>query len=182
MDTAGHIKVTPRSKQAINVNIRWMIERDKAQVLRIEHESFKFAWAWEDFLGCLRQRNCNGMVVEYNNRIIGFMVYELHKPRLHILHFAVKPDYRRQTVGQQMVDKLKDKPSVHRRKEITIEIRETNLAGQYFFHSQEFRAKTVLRGYYEDEGEDGYLMVYRLQNNPEEEIGSVPHNRFASYW
>jgi len=182
MDTAGHIKKGLRNKRVINVLIRHMVHRDMAQVMRIEHESFNFSWTKEDFLGCLRQRNCNGMVVEYNNRIVGFMLYELLKPRLHILRFAVKSDYRRQTVGQQMVDKLEDKCSAQQHNQIVLEVRETNLAGQYFFHSQEFRAKKVLRGYYADSGEDAYLMVYRLPGHPGEDIAPIPQNRINSYW
>ena len=76
-------------KQAVSVQIRWMIRRDMPEVLKIEHESFEFNWTEEDFLACLRQRNCIGMVAEHDNRVVGFMIYELHKTRLHILNFAV---------------------------------------------------------------------------------------------
>ena len=81
-------------KQAISVQIRWMIRRDMPEVLRIENDSFEFNWTEEDFLACLRQRNCIGMVAEYDGRVVGFMIYELHKTRLHILNFAVAPGFR----------------------------------------------------------------------------------------
>jgi [ribosomal protein S18]-alanine N-acetyltransferase len=167
------------SRQAIAVQIRWMIRRDMAEVLKIEHESFDFNWTEEDFLGCLRQRNCIGMVAEHENRVVGFMIYELHKTRLHILNFAVAPAFRRLAVGAQMVEKLVNKLSQQRRQEIVLEVRETNLAAQHFFHSQGFRAVRVLRGHYADSAEDAYLMQFRLDGEPSEAF--VPANRIASY-
>src|ERR671912_367951 len=77
------------------VHIRWMIRRDMPEVLAIEEQSFEFPWSEEDFIRCLRQRNCIGMVAEHNERVVGFMIYELHKTRLHVLNFAVNASYRR---------------------------------------------------------------------------------------
>ena len=82
------------------VHIRWMIRRDMPDVLRIEHGSDDHPWSEEDFLRCLRQRNCIGMVAEQGERVVGFMIYELHKAKLHILNFAVHPAFRRYGVGR----------------------------------------------------------------------------------
>lgn len=149
-------------KEQVRVHIRWMIRRDMQEVLQAEQESFEYSWTEEDFLRCLRQRNCIGMVAENGDKIVGFMIYELHKSRLHILNFAVSPACRRFGIGQQMVTKLISKLSSHRRTRVTLEVRETNLAAQVFFRSQGFRAMRVLRSYYEDSGEDAYLMQYSL--------------------
>ena len=52
----------------IKTQIRWLIRRDMPEVLGIENDSFEYAWKEEDFLCCLRQRNCIGLVSEsYNN-------------------------------------------------------------------------------------------------------------------
>ena len=162
------------------VHIRWMIRRDMPEVLQTEQLSFEFAWTEEDFLRCLRQRNCIGMVAESGERVIGFMIYELHKAKLHILNFAVHPEWRRQCVGSQMVAKLISKLSSHRRTRISLEVRETNLAGQVFFSKQGFRALRVLRAFYEDSGEDAYLMEYRFADAPVEEFEEIV-NRIAQY-
>lgn len=149
-------------KQATSVQIRWMIRRDMAEVLHIERDSFEYHWTEEDFLSCLRQRNCIGMVAERDGHVVGFMIYELHKTRLHILNFAVSPGYRRTAVGAQMVEKLINKLSQQRRHEISLEVRETNLAAQLFFQEQGFRAVCVLRHHYHDSSEDAYVMQFRL--------------------
>ncbi len=144
------------------VQIRWLIRRDMAEVLEIEQESFEFAWTEEDFLCCLRQRNCIGMVAEQDHRIVGFMIYELHKSSLRIMNFAVAKDVRRSGIGNRMVNRLIDKLSQQRRKEIILEIRETNLEAQLFFKKSDFRAIKVLRSHYDDTTEDAYMMIYKL--------------------
>ena len=167
-------------KEQVRVHIRWMIRRDMPEVLQTEQESFEFAWTEEDFLRCLRQRNCIGMVAEHGEKVVGFMIYELHKNKLHILNFAVHPAWRRLGVGAQMVAKLISKLSSHRRTRITLEVRETNLVAQLFFRAQGFRAVRVLRGYYEDSGEDAFLMQYQLPGeSPETAEDAV--NRIAQY-
>ena len=153
--------VASSAASALPVHIRWMIRRDMADVLAIEQECFEFPWYEEDFIRCLRQRNCIGMVAEASERVVGFMVYELHKHRLHILNFAVSEQFRRRGVGTQMAKKLITKLSHDRRSRIMLEIRETNLPAQLFFRTLSFRAVSVLRQFYEDTPEDAYLMQYR---------------------
>lgn len=164
-------------KQIIQVHIRWMIRRDMPEVLEIENESFEFPWGEEDFIRCLQQRNCIGMVAEYDDQVIGFMIYELHKTRLHILNFAVSGPFRRHGVGAQMVAKLASKLSHQRRTRIALEVRETNLAAQLFFRANGFRAVSVLRDFYEDTTEDAYIMQFDYQ--PNEAESAAPVNRIA---
>src|SRR5881392_4191219 len=102
------------------VHIRWMIRRDMPEVLAIEQECFEFPWYEDDFIRCLRQRNCIGMVAEASERVVGFMIYELHKHRLHVLNFAVHEQFRRRYVASQMVKKLVSKLSHDRRSRVLL--------------------------------------------------------------
>ncbi len=167
-------------KEQLRVHIRWMIRRDMPEVLQIEQDSFDYSWTEEDFLRCLRQRNCIGMVAEHGEKVVGFMIYELHKSKLHILNFAVAPAFRRIGIGGQMIAKLVGKLSSHRRTKITLAVRETNLNAQIFFRTQEFKALKVLRHYYEDSGEDAYLMQFRIAEDSGEDSDETV-NRIAQY-
>jgi ribosomal-protein-alanine N-acetyltransferase len=151
-------------RQEVRVHIRWMIRRDMPEVLAIEAESFEFPWSEDDFIRSLRQRNCIGMVAEYEDRVVGSMIYELHKSRIHVLNFAVAPEFRRCGVGSQMLAKLTAKLSSQRRSRIVLEVRETNLPAQLFFRENGFRAVSVLHGYYADTPEDAYIMQYRYRS------------------
>ena len=143
------------------VGVRWMVDRDWPEVLAIELESFEYPWGKSDFVRCLQQRNCLGMVAEHDDRVVGLMVYELRKTCIRVLNFAVAESFRRRGVGSQMITKLTDKLSCARRSRLTLEVRETNLPAQLFFRAMGFRAVSVLRGLYHDTLEDAYLMVYR---------------------
>lgn len=143
------------------IHIRWTVRRDMPDVQRIEDSCFQFPWSESDFIRCLRQRNVIAMCAEVNELIAGFMIYELHRNRLHVLNFAVSPDFRRRGVGKAMVEKLIGKLSPQRRCRIMLEVRETNIAAQLFFRSQGFKAVSLLRDFYEDTAEDAYLMQYR---------------------
>lgn len=155
-------------KEQVRVHIRWMIRRDMPEVLHIEQESYDNGWDEEDFLRCLRQRNCIGMVAEQGEKVVGFMIYELHTKHLAILNFAVHPTCRRYRVGTQMVAKLISKLASHRRTHMLLEVRECNLLAQLFYRSQGFKAVRVLRSHYEDNGEDAYVTQYRLPDRLDE--------------
>jgi ribosomal-protein-alanine N-acetyltransferase len=130
------------------------------EVLDVEREAFEFPWSDEDFTRCLRQRNCIGMVAESGDSVVAFMIYELHRSRLHVLNFAVARSHRRLGIGTRMMDKLVGKLSPERRSRIVLEVRETNLPAQLFFRSLGFRAISVLKDFYQDTTEDAYLMHY----------------------
>lgn len=166
-------------REEVRVHIRWMIRRDMPEVLAIEAASFEFPWLEEDFIRSLRQRNCIGMVAEYEDRVVGFMIYELHKSRIHVLNFAVLPEYRRCGVGSQMLARLTAKLSTQRRSRIILEVRETNLPAQLFFRENGFRAVSVLHGYYSDTPEDAYIMQYRYRPERQSAIEPTRVQRLA---
>jgi ribosomal-protein-alanine N-acetyltransferase len=172
------MSTVPPPPAHLRVHIRWMIRRDMPEVLAIEHGSHEVPWCEEELLRVLRQRNCIGMVAEHGDRVVGFMIYELHKSKLQVLDFAVHPEYRRRGVGRQMIAKLAGKLSSHRRTRIELHLRETNLGGQLFCKVQGFRAVEVLRGHFEDTGEDGYHMQYLFDESVVAERGA-PVNRIA---
>ena len=178
--------------------IRNMIREDLSKVLKIEKRScddYNYSpWFEEDFLRCLRQKNCIGMVAEQGEKVIGFMIYELHKTRLHILNFAVHPKYRRCGIGTQMVEKLVNE--IFRKQpdpawqewnhlnRISINVRETGLDTRLFFHTVGFRGIGISREFYPDTGEDAYIMEYRfgelVEKNEVEKSPRIKIYRLAS--
>lgn len=164
--------MTKPKRTPLKVNIRWMIRRDMPEVLSIERESFEFPWFEEDFIRCLRQRDCIGMVAEHGEKVLGFVIYELHKTRLHILNLAVIRERWLEGVGRQMIDKLIGKCSPQRRTRITCEVRETNLPAQLFFQHCGFGAVTMIHDYYEQSEESAIVMQWPWREEDE-------HGRFT---
>lgn len=158
----------------LRVHNRWFIHKDLESVLEIEQASFDHPWTERDFRAVFRIRETMGHVAEPNDsrcRVAGFMITELKKRRIDLINLAVAPDCRRMGVGQQMLGHLIGKLHPGQRTAITAVVRESNLGGQLFFRDTGFVAVRVLRGYYQDDGdgEDGYLMEYRIQAARSEE-------------
>ncbi len=144
-------------------HIRWMIRRDMPHVLDIANGSMTPAPDEEWFLQQLRHRNVIGMVAEVGEDIRGYMIYELAKTYLEISTLAVSPRHRHESVGTQMLDKLKSKLSSHRRNCLQLTVPESNLDTQLFLRVQGFKAVKVLRGYFNETHEDGYEFAYHHQ-------------------
>jgi len=164
--------------RGIEVHVRWLIRRDMPEVLEIEAASFEYPWSHDDFINSLQQRNCIGMVAELDGEVVGYIIYEMGKADFHVLNVAVRPDYRRRGVGNQLIDKVMGKLRPKQRTKINLEVRETNLAAQLFFRRFGFQAVTVLKDFYEDTVEDAYMMMYQLR---EEEVAAEPNNRIRRY-
>ena len=162
--------VATSEQERLQLHVRWMIRRDMAEVLEVEQEAFEFPWSDEDFTRCMRQRNCIGMVAEMADSVVAFMIYELHRSRLHVLNFAVRRSHRRLGIGTQMMEKLTGKLTPERRSRIVLEVRERNLPAQLFFRSLGYRAISVLKDFYQDTTEDAYLMQYALTSAAIEEL------------
>jgi ribosomal-protein-alanine N-acetyltransferase len=162
----------------IEVHVRWLIRRDMPEVLDIESTSFEFPWSQEDFIACLQQRNCIGMVAELDGEVVGYIIYEMGRSEFHVLNLAVRPDVRRRGVGQQLIQKIVGKLRSGQRTEVRLEVRETNLAAQLFFRRLGFQAVTVLKDFYEDTVEDAYSMLYQLEAAGTQ---ATPQNRLRRY-
>lgn len=159
--------------------VRWLIRRDMDEVMEIEKLSFKYPWKEEEFICSLRERNVIGCVAEVDRKVVGFMLYELHKKELRVLTFAMHPVHRNRGVGSQMVQRLIDKLKQQHRTEITTTIRETNVKAQLFFASKEFICIQSLKHCYHETDEDGLLMRYVME-------GQMPQidyfNRISKYF
>jgi [ribosomal protein S18]-alanine N-acetyltransferase len=141
--------------------LRWMVRRDMDEVLAIERLGFgKDSWTDDDFTKCLRERNNIGLVAEYGEQVVGFIVYSLHKTKLDILNVAVHPDFQRQGVGRQLLQKLQGKLSPQRRTRLTTAIRETNLSAQLWMKDCGFTCVQISKEMYDDTTEDAYLFEY----------------------
>jgi ribosomal-protein-alanine N-acetyltransferase len=142
--------------------IRWMVRSDLDLVVAIEKDVYDYPWSQQEFLIALRQRNCIGMVAERNEEVVGYIVYELHRDRIELLNFAVRPRSQRLGVGSAMIEKLKSKLAYERRNKISLELRERNLDGQLFLRQAGFRCTSILHGWYAVEEES---VAYRMQFN-----------------
>ena len=144
----------------VMVEISYLTQSNLRNVLQIEQQSFTFPWDEDHFVWCLRHPRRIGVVANCGGEPIGFVIYRFQKNRLCVLNLAVCPAWRRRGVGSQMMQRLVRKLPEFRIARITAKVRESNLSAQKFFQRQGFLAIRVLRNFYEDSGEDAFLMEY----------------------
>jgi len=117
----------------------WLIRRDMPAVMAIEQLGSSIPWNEEQLVLQLRKRNTIGLVVTDEERdamspaampIFGYVVYELNKERLHIMRLCVGPASRRRGVAAAGISRLKSKLRTQRRRLLTADVHESQLAVQ----------------------------------------------------
>jgi ribosomal-protein-alanine N-acetyltransferase len=132
--------------------------------VKIDQECFgSESWTEDEFIVCLRTGNCIAMVIEHDDRIVGFMVYELHSDHIALLNFAVDPWCARRGFGRQMMEKLQRKLSALRRNRIIATVRESNLDAHLFFKAMGFRATAIIDQHWDNLDEDAYMFEYEYE-------------------
>ncbi len=127
----------------VECHIRWLISRDMEQVLSIERENYSSPWGEETILAHIKQTNCIGMVAELGNRVIGYMIYDLHDFYIDIASFAVLPSFADMEIDTQLLEKLKIKFSLKRRWMLNIKVREINFSRFSFWIKNNFFIQTT---------------------------------------
>lgn len=170
----GSLKQIGRNQQMADhisqLQFRWLIRRDMEDVLRIEQLSDGTPWTEAEFLDQLRKSNSIGLVVEQDEEIMGFILYELHRSHIEVVKLTVSPKYRHNGIGSAMVHRLIDKLSLQRRFRIVADVDEYNLEFCQFLKVNGFMATAVSHGFIN--------MVYELPAEQQSEATKLT-NRIA---
>lgn len=165
---------------ATDIDVRYMISSDLPQVMAIELASFAIPWTEDELRTALRNRSVFGMVAERQERIVGFIVYRWDAEYANIWNIAVESRSRRHGVGAELMAALVRKAKFHDSAHSLIAYpSEANLNAHLFLRSQGFVCRAIERGVYhdtyEDQAEDAYVMVRRVQE-------PTSCNRIAKYF
>jgi ribosomal-protein-alanine N-acetyltransferase len=134
------------------LTIRLMFHRDLAQVMAIEKHKSDRRWTRQDFSPVFRAPRTDGWVVEVNDAIVGYMVFQSTADGVLLQNLAVAPYWRRQGIARTMLEKLFErKPTL-----VRAVVPEMNVALQLLLKSAGFRAVGVCRG--RDADGDKYVM------------------------
>ena len=156
-------------KNKITVEPLWLTsESKKNEVLEIESKisarSTKsrpsyIPWNYEELLNFLR-RDSTIMGVKHNDKIIGYVAYQVDQGTFKLHKIAVDPEYQGQGIGTQLILDLSKRLRNRACDAMTLEVDERNLEAQFFLQQHNFIADGILRGDGDQRGEDRYLMRY----------------------
>ena len=141
--------------------VRWCLQSDLDTIASIEDESFEFPLEYDDFLLCLKRNDHVGLVVEYESKVVGFMLYQIKKEHYTLISIAVSPDYRRKAAGSALINYLKKTI----KNKIKLVVSDEKKQAHCFFKKNHFIAVKVLHEHFGPH-HDGYEFVYDGLNKP----------------
>src|SRR4030043_1028613 len=149
---------------------RFMREEDLDIILRIERASFSAPWSKFYFIHELHvNKNAFLLImlhqVRYEEIILGYTDLWKEKNILHMANFAIEPRYRNKGYGASFLQfcmYFGDRLSIET---IKLEVRVSNDSAIRLYKKAGFQITSLLKRYYIDNNEDGYLMVAEVKNS-----------------
>ena len=140
--------------------VRRMTLEDVADVYLMEEEAFALPWSENDFVYELTQNKvARYLIVEEAGETVAFAGVHIIWEQAHVTNIAVKKDKRGRGYGRLITKALMQYASNLGAEYLTLEVRQSNLAAQHLYEKLGFAKVNVRKRYYEDTGEDAWLMV-----------------------
>ena len=147
-------------KQNDPVLIRRMTLNDVDAVHAIETATFRTPWSRADFEHEMTKNPCaRYLVAETEGQTVAFAGAHIILDEGHITNIAVLEPYRGRGIGRKITQALLQYASNLGASYLTLEVREHNEKAQALYRSLGFIKVGVRKKYYEDTGEDGWIMV-----------------------
>ena len=133
-------------------------------VLEIERESNPYPWTARNFSDCI-EKGYYSMVLEHNERLVGFAIMTISSEESHLLNIGVNKDFRGSGFGEQILKKMIIAAEVMGSKKIILEVRVSNKIAYRLYEKLGFHEIGERKKYYRlPEGrEDAYVMSKTLK-------------------
>lgn len=142
------------------VSIRRMKAGDVDEVTAIEAATFARPWSRDSFLREMEKNPAaRYLVAEKDGRIIGYAGAWVILDECHITNIAVAEGERGRGTGRKLTEALMRYVSNLGAAYATLEVRVSNVRAQHLYASLGFVSVGKRKRYYEDNGEDAFLMV-----------------------
>lgn len=140
--------------------IRRMEEGDLAAVHAVESACFPAPWTLHMFISELRSNPAaRYLVLEQEGRVVGFAGAHMILDEGHITNIALLPAFRGRGLGRRLTQALMQYAANLGVRYMTLEVRVGNRRAISLYESLGFIKVHVRKRYYEDNGEDAWLMV-----------------------
>ena len=154
-----------------DVSIAKMTEHDLLEVVEIEESSGLSRWGWAAYYAELQGRHSNLMFVARINNpahrrgantLAGYIVARMGADELHINNVAVRDEYRRRGIGQDLLGKIIKQGRLLGTPVAFLELRAGNNAALTLYQKCGFKVTARRRNYYTDPVEDALVMTVKL--------------------
>ena len=139
------------------MQIRRLTYADLPQVIAIERRAFPTPWSLAMFVLELSKPSGICLAAEEEGRLVGFLVCSRYERVWHVMNVAVDPDRRREGIATALLNRLFERVDSSDAR-FTLEVRRSNDGALALYEGFGFRVAGVRRRYYQDNGEDAYVM------------------------
>lgn len=141
--------------------IRKMKDSDIDEIVKDEVEIFGESLGDSMLKNELSNQNALYLVLEEDNKILGYIGLWINLDNAQILNFYIKKDYRNQGFGSTLLKEAIKNLEDNGVKIISLEVRESNLNAIDLYEKFNFRMEYKRKYYYKD-GEDAHVYVRRI--------------------
>lgn len=141
--------------------IRPMREYDVDRIAELERICFRTPWSRKAIADELTNGSAHYLVCERERLVIAYAGMWVILDEAHITNVAVAPEFRRDGLGRRMMLCMMRQALLYGAAQMTLEVREHNLAAQSLYDSLDFEKAGERKGYYYDTGESAYIMWNR---------------------
>lgn len=112
------------------------------------------AWSYQTLLELLEQDSINMLIVYAQDKsaksnVIGYCLYQMVFEQAEILRIGTHPDYQRQGIASQIIDKLHKVLQSNQVESLLLEVRADNHAAIALYEKQAFAVIHRRKGYYQ---------------------------------
>lgn len=144
--------------------IREMKVEDLSRVIELEHQLFTSVWKEEDFIYEIEQNQFSyNYVLEENDVIIGYAGEYIMYENSEITTIGIDSSYQRHGYGKILLEHMICVAREKHCEMMTLEVRVSNEKAIGLYTKLGFEIAGIRKNYYEDNHEDAYLMVKRLE-------------------
>ena len=115
------------------------------------------AWSRESIADQLDKDVSRCAVALDEERVVGYIAYEIILDEGSLVELAVLPAYRKKGIGRRLVELMLT--SCDGVKTVCLEVRASNVPAINLYRTFDFKEISVRRGYYDDPAEDAVIMV-----------------------
>lgn len=146
--------------------IRAMDIDDLDRIVELEQLLFTSSWNKSDFLyEILENQFSFNFVLENDDIIVGYVGVWLIYEQSQITTIGIDPHYQRRGYGTELMRAMIDLASQHGCEVMSLEVRVSNELAILLYESLGFEKQAIRKDYYQDNHEDAYLMIKRLEGS-----------------
>ena len=140
------------------MEIRKMTAREVPQVAELEKLCFAMPWSEKSVAGELDNPLALWLVAMEGDRLAGYVGSQTVMDETDMMNLAVAPQFRRQGVGETLVNALVASLKELGSRCLTLEVRDSNGPARALYAKLGFAEVGRRRGYYRDPREDALIL------------------------